>query len=127
MEKVWKGLMTYTGIHGDKSRIIKIQRGIDDPPEGDFRKFPVHKCAARVKKDTGYQIFFDPSHVCWPKLRDQIVDKTLEALQLKLDDGRYLYDGILIEAGTSTTDTEQHITINELSNLVDEISKFREI
>ena len=127
MEKVWKGLAIYTGIHGDKSRIIKIQRGIDDPPEGDFRKFPVHKCAARVKKDTGYQIFFDPSHVCWPKLRDQIVDKTLEALQLKLDDGRYLYDGILIEAGTSTTDTEQHITINELSNLVDEISKFREI
>ena len=61
MEKVWKGLMTYTGIHGDKSRIIKIQRGIDDPQEGDFRKFPVHKCAARVKKDTGYQIFFDPS------------------------------------------------------------------
>ena len=72
-------------------------------------------------------MFFDPSHVCGPKLRDQIIDKTLEALQLKLDDSRWLYDGILIEAGTSTTDTEQHITINELSNLIDEISKFREI
>ena len=127
MEKVWKGLATYTGIQGDKSRIIMIQRGIDDPLKGDFRNFPVHKCAMRVKKDTGYQMFFDPSHVCGPKLRDQIVDKTLEALQLKVDDGRYLYDGILIEAGTSTTDTEQHITINELSNLIDEISKFREI
>lgn len=55
MEKVWKGLEIYTGIHCDKSRIIMIQRGIDDPLKGDFRNFPVHKCAARVKKDTGYQ------------------------------------------------------------------------
>ena len=74
-------------------------------------------------KDTGYQIFFDPSQVCGQKLRNQIVDKTLEALQLKLDEDRYLYNGILIEAGTSTTDTEQHITIKKLSNLIDEISK----
>ena len=74
-------------------------------------------------KDTGYQIFFDPSQVCGQKLRNQIVDKTLEALQLKLDEDRCLYNGILIEAGTSTTDTEQHITIKKLSNLIDEISK----
>ena len=44
-------------------------------------------------------------------------------MQLKLDEDRYLYNGILIEAGTSTTDTEQHITIKKLSNLIDEISK----
>ena len=68
-------------------------------------------------------IFFDPRQVCGQKLRNQIVDKTLEALQLKLDEDRYLYNGILIEAGTSTTDTEQHITIKKLSNLIDEISK----
>ena len=29
----------------------------------------------------------------------------------------------MIEAGSSTTDTEQHITIKKLSNLIDEISK----
>ncbi len=127
MEKVWKGLATYTSIQEDKSRIIMIQRGVDDPLKGDYRNIPVHQCAKRVKQDTGYQMFFDPSHTCGPKLRDQIVNKTIEALQMKLDDGKYLYDGILVETGTSTTDTEQHITINELSNLIDEISKFREI
>ena len=46
---------------------------------------------------------------------------------MKLDNGNWLYDGALIEVGTSTTDTEQHITINELSNIIDELSKFREI
>jgi hypothetical protein len=58
MEKVWKGLAIYTGIHGDKSRIIMIQRGIEDPLKGHFRNFPVHKCAARVKKelDTKYSL-----------------------------------------------------------------------
>ena len=48
-------------------------------------------------------------------------------MKMKIENGDWLYDGILIEVGTSTTDTEQHITISELSNLIDEISKFREI
>ena len=127
MEKVWKGLATYTGIHGDKNRIIMIQRGIDDPLKGDYRNFPVHKCAERVKKDTGYQMWFDPSHTCGPKMRDKIVDITTEAIKIKMDNGEYLYDGILVEAGTSTTDTEQHITLGELSNVIDKISSFRDI
>jgi 3-deoxy-D-arabino-heptulosonate 7-phosphate (DAHP) synthase len=38
-----------------------------------------------------------------------------------------LYDGILIEAGTSKTDSEQHISIKELKELVKELSKFRKI
>jgi hypothetical protein len=125
LEKTWKGLATYTGVHNEPSRIIMIQRGIDDPLNGNYRNFPIHKCAARVKKDTNYQMFFDPSHVCGPKLRNNIINETLEAMKLKLDDGSFLYDGALIEVGTSTTDTEQHITIGELSNLIDELSKFR--
>ena len=127
LEKVWKGLATYTGIQEDKSRIFMIQRGVDDPDKGDFRNALIHQCAKRVKQATGYNMMFDPSHSFGPKLRDKIVDGTIEAMKLKLDDGRYVYDGVLIEVGTSTTDTEQHITINELSNLIDEISKFREI
>jgi hypothetical protein len=46
---------------------------------------------------------------------------------MKIDDKNYLYDGILIEAGNSETDTEQHITINELKILCKELSKFREL
>lgn len=125
LEKVWKGMATYTGIHSRKEKIIMIQRGIDDPLNGNYRNFPIHKCAARVKKETGYQMFFDPSHVCGPKMRDNIVEETIEAMKLKLDDGRFVYDGVLIEAGTSTTDTLQHITIDELSDLIDALSKFR--
>lgn len=127
LEKVWKGLATYTGIQEDKSRIFMIQRGVDDPDKGDFRNALIHKCATRIKQATGYNMMFDPSHSFGPKLRNKIVDGTIEAMKLKLDDGRYVYDGALIEVGTSTTDAEQHITINELSNLIDEISKFREI
>ena len=127
LEKVWKGLATYTGIQEDKSRIFMIQRGVDDAEKGDFRNTPIHQCAKRVKQATGYGMLFDPSHSFGPKLRDKIVEGTIEAMKMKIDDGNWLYDGILIEVGTSTTDTEQHITISELSNLIDEISKFREI
>ena len=127
MEKVWKGLATYTGIQEDKSRIFMIQRGVDDINKGDFRSFPIHQCAKRIKQETGYNLLFDPSHSYGPKLRNKIVEGTIEAMSIKLDNGAWLYDGALIEVGTSTTDTEQHITINELSNIIDEISKFREI
>ena len=126
-EKVWKGLATYTGIQEDKSRIFMIQRGVDDINKGDFRSFPIHQCAKRVKQATDYQMLFDPSHSYGPKLRAKIVEGTIEAMKIKLDNGDWLYDGILLEVGTSTTDTEQHIAINELSNIIDEISKFREI
>ncbi len=126
MEKTWKGLATYSGVENEKDRIIMIHRGIDDPSNGDYRNFPVHKCAERVKKDTNYQMFFDPSHIFGPKLRDKIVEETINAMKIKIDDTRFLYDGILIEVGTSTTDTEQHITIKELSELIDRISQFRD-
>ena len=104
-----------------------IQRGVDDAEKGEFRSFPIHNCAKRVKIATGYNMMFDPSHSFGPKMRDKIVDGTIEAMKMKLGNGELLYDGALIEVGTSTTDTEQHITINELSNIIDEVSKFREI
>ena len=127
LEKVWKGLATYTGIQEDKNRIFMIQRGVDEPDKGDYRNLPIHQCAKRVKQATDYQMLFDPSHSYGPKLRNKIVEGTIEAMKMKLDNGVWLYDGVLIEVGTSTTDTEQHITINELSNIIDGISQFREI
>lgn len=72
-------------------------------------------------------MFFDPSHSFGRFLRDQIVDQTVLAMKMKINEEEYLYDGILIEVGTSITDTEQHITVEELQKLCNEIAKFREI
>jgi len=62
-----------------------------------------------------------------PKLQDKIVDGTLDAMRMMFSEDEYLYDGILIEAGSSKTDSGQHITHIELQRLVNELSKFRNI
>jgi hypothetical protein len=46
-------------------------------------------------------------------------------MKMKINENEYLYDGILIETGRSKTDTEQHISVEELKILCKEISKFR--
>ena len=73
-----------------------IQRGVDESDKGDYRNLPIHQCAKRVKQATDYQMLFDPSHSYGPKLRNKIVESTIEAMNFKLDDGRYVYDGALI-------------------------------
>jgi 3-deoxy-D-arabino-heptulosonate 7-phosphate (DAHP) synthase len=104
-----------------------IHRGVDVVGKGKFRHLPVHDSAEKVKKMTKVKMFFDPSHSLGRFLRDQIVDQTILAMHMKTTEGEYLYDGILIEVGTSITDTEQHITVEELQTLCNEIIKFREI
>ena len=125
MEKTWAGLVTYLGKQsGD---VILIHRGVDVPDKGDYRNAPVHNIAKRTKKASGCKLYFDPSHAHGPKMRQQIVYAVVDAMELKMEDGSYLYDGILVETGTSSTDTEQHITVAELKSLVAEIAKFRTI
>lgn len=125
MEKTWAGLVTYLGKqNGD---IILIHRGVDVPDKGNYRNAPVHTIAKRTKKATGCKLYFDPSHAHGPKMRQQITYAVIDAMELKMEDGSYLYDGILVETGTSTTDTEQHITIDELKVLVSKVAKFRTI
>lgn len=130
MEKNWIGQVSF--VTKDKQfflrdRIAMIHRGVDVVGKGKFRHLPVHDSAEKVKKITGVKMFFDPSHSFGRFLRDQIVDQTVMAMRMKTSEGEYLYDGILIEVGTSKTDTEQHITIEELQRLCNEIIKFREI
>ena len=60
-------------------------------------------------------------------MREKILPATLKAMKIKISENEFLYDGILIEAGTSKTDSEQHISIKELKELVKELSKFRKI
>lgn len=125
MEKTWSGLASYAGkLKGD---IVLIHRGVDVPDKGDYRNAPVHNIAKRTKQATGAKLFFDPSHAYGPKMQKHIVYAVVDALQLKMEDGSFLYDGILIETGTSQTDTDQHITVNELRSLVTEIARFREL
>ena len=125
LERTWAGLATFA--NGLGGRLILIHRGVEDPEKGDFRSALVHEVARRVKRKVpSARLFFDPSHSYGPKLRDQIVEKTVEAMRMEEGSG-FLYDGILIEAGHSETDAKQHITINELRCMAEDLSKFRKL
>lgn len=125
MEKTWAGLATYAGAA--PGELVLIHRGVDVPDKGDYRNAPVHTIAKRTKQATGAKLFFDPSHAHGPKMRRHIVFAVIDALQLRMDDGSFLYDGVLIETGTSQTDTEQHISLSELRGLVAEAASFRDL
>jgi len=125
MEKTWAGLVKYVG--DIQSSIILIHRGVDVPGKGDFRNAVVHNIARRVKTATGALMFFDPSHSYGPKLRSHIVGAVAEAMRMKISQDEYLYDGVLIEVGTSKTDTEQHISVAELRELVSVLASFRDL
>ena len=126
MEKVWKGLTSYSQLPNENK--ILIHRGVDSEIKSLFRNDLVHRASERTKfAIPNIKLFFDPSHSYGPKLRDQIVDGTIEAIKLKDHKGDYLYDGILVEVGTSITDTDQHITVAELKEMIKRISDFRDI
>ncbi|MEQ9438569.1 MAG: hypothetical protein RIG62_05955 [Cyclobacteriaceae bacterium] len=127
IETVWDGLVNYATLAPE---IVLIQRGCDLPAKGEYRNLPIHHAARRTKMrhmDKNVQLYFDPSHSLGPKMRDQIVEKTVEAMRMKMDEEHYLYDGILIEVGTAKCDTHQHISVKELEELVDQLSEFRSL
>ncbi len=130
MEKNWIGQISFATKDKQfplRDRIVMIHRGVDITGKGKHRHLPVHDSAEKVKKMTGVKMFFDPSHSFGSFLRDQIVNQTILAMRMKTSEGDYLYDGILIEVGISKTDTEQHITVEELQKLCDEVAKFRNL
>lgn len=127
MERTWTGLAKYVSESGlPKENLVLIHRGVDIPNKGNYRNYPVHDIAHRAKHTTGARLYFDPSHSFGPELRDHIVDRTIEAMLLE-DGNDWLYDGVLIEVGTSQTDTDQHITIDELDAIVHALAPVREI
>ena len=115
MEKSWTGLRSYANFIDNKDMIM-IHRGVEGENSYGYRNIPLHEMCKRVKRATKCQMFLDPSHICGPKLRDSILDFTLDAMTIELDGGK-LYDGILIEVGTSKSDTQQHITLEELEKM----------
>ncbi len=62
-------------------------------------------------------------------MRNEIVTETINAMQMTMPDEAnvYLYDGILVEAGESPTDTDQHITLPELYDMTSRLSDIRPI
>jgi hypothetical protein len=82
----------------------------------------------RVKSQIPHgKIFFDPTHTIGPAMRHTIVDEIIKAAKLKVDD-EFLYDGFLIEAGSSSpVDLGEHLTLDELRELVNTLSTFRKI
>lgn len=123
LEKVLLGLTTYvSSIDGE---VIIIHRGVDVPGKGDYRNAIAHEIMKRVKtRIPKITFYFDPTHSIGPKMRHRIIDETIAAMKLKVGDS-FLYDGLLMEAGTSPTDTDEHITIKELTDLVQTLSTFR--
>ena len=126
LEKVWSGITTYSNLPMNKK--ILIHRGVDSEIKTNFRAELIHNTAKRVKQSLqDCLMFFDPSHSYGPKMRDNIVDGAIFAMKMKDNNENFLYDGILIEVGDSSTDTDQHITIEELKMLINKISEFREL
>jgi len=123
LEKVWAGLSDYADLAiGNK---ILIHRGVDTPDKGNFRNVVVHNLAKTVKLATGCKLYFDPSHSYGAKLRDEIPQAIVDSLKMQINDENYLYDGILVEVGNSKTDTEQHITVKELEDVLKNVSNTR--
>lgn len=127
MEKAWEGNFTFAKFYLPKKRIVLIHRGVEYDQKGAYRNWPVHNSAQKLKKTTQAKLFFDPSHIHGPKLKHKIIDETIKAMKIKINKDEYLYDGILIEAGTSKTDTYQHISLNELEILINKLTEFREL
>ena len=124
MEKQWWGNYKYA-LERDKT--IFIQRGVDISDKGLYRNAIVHNVAKKIKeKGENIKMYFDPSHTYGEKMRDKIIEGIVDAVRMKLNDGRFLYDGILIEVGDSKTDTSQHLRLDELNILMDKLAKFRE-
>ncbi len=125
LQRQWSGLASFAQIPGNQ--IIFIHRGVDSPENRTWRSAPVHEIARKTKHSVpGAKLYFDPSHSCGPKLRDKVVETTIAAMKMQ-DGNNWLYDGILIEAGNSITDTDQHISHEELQCLLDELAKFRNL
>ena len=125
LEKVVLGLTTY--VAGYPRDLIIIHRGVDVPRKGDSRNAIAHEIMKRIKRKAPFaKIYFDPTHTIGPKLRHTIIPETIEAMNLRVDND-FLYDGLLMEAGTSPTDTDEHVTIKELQELVTILSSFRKL
>lgn len=127
LEKVLIGLTSY--VPDMREDLIIIHRGVDVPGRGDYRNAITHEIMKRIKKKIpkSNRLYFDPTHSIGPIMRHKIIDEIMRSMKMKIGD-EFLYDGILMEAGSSSpVDLGEHITIEELKQLVIDLSKFRKL
>lgn len=127
LEKVLLGLTTY--VHDNENDLIIIHRGVDVPGRGDYRNAITHEIMKRIKLRLPQKakLYFDPTHSIGPVMRHKIIDEIMIAMKLKIEDS-FLYDGLLMEAGSSSpVDIGEHLTLDELQELVNNLSTFRNI
>lgn len=127
LEKVLIGLTTY--VPDMNEELIIIHRGVDVPGRGDYRNAITHEIMKRIKPriPKKARLYFDPTHSIGPVMRHKIYDEIIKSMQMKVGDG-FLYDGILMEAGSSSpVDLGEHVTLEELKELVNELSVFRKL
>jgi len=127
MEKVLLGLTSY--VPDMREDLIIIHRGVDVPGRGDYRNAITHEIMKRIKMKIpkSNRLYFDPTHSIGPVMRHKIIDEIMHSMQIKIGD-EFLYDGILMEAGSSSpVDLGEHVTIDELKQLVIDLSKFRKL
>lgn len=127
LEKVLIGLTSY--VPDMREDLIIIHRGVDVPGRGDYRNAITHEIMKRIKKKIpkSNRLWFDPTHSIGPVMRHKIIDEIMRSMKMKIGD-EFLYDGILMEAGSSSpVDLGEHVTIDELKQLVVDLSKFRKL
>jgi hypothetical protein len=127
LEKVLTGLTTY--IPEMREDLIIIHRGVDVPGRGEYRNAIIHEIMKRIKMKIpkSNRLYFDPTHTIGPVMRHKIIDEIIRSMKMKIGD-EFLYDGILMEAGSSSpVDLGEHVTIDELKQLVVDLSKFRKL
>lgn len=129
MESTWHGLYSYASPFLSDENIVFIHRGVDIPEKEDNRNAVVDEAVQRIAKNLPkVKRGLDLSHSLGENKRHLIVENMIEAMKMTVhNSNEYLYQFILIEVGTSETDTKQHISVDELRDLVREISKFRRL
>lgn len=135
LAKTWSGQAAYARSV-NPNNVVLIHRGISVAGKGKFRNAPVHAAAQKVKVDTNLPMLYDPSHIHGPKSRDNIVQDTIEAMQMTYLDTStsreiFLYNGMLLEVvddpSNVQTDSGQHITLEEMHQIQKEVSRHRNL
>lgn len=125
--------------------IIYFERGKVTPEKGKYRNFPDDQGTRIIKKELTkilleipeevrpkLIIAKDQSHINGPDKREDIVDEVVEAATETKDlNGDYLYDMVILEStfpgDEPLSDAGQHITGEELQEVVNRIAKKRPI
>lgn len=133
------------GMENPPPEVVHVERGVITPNMDDHRNMPDDQSARIVKmvmqdilkdipedKRPKLTIAKDTSHSDGPKRRDMIVDDSVIAATETLDlNGEPLYDMLIIESTEKgdkpLSDADQHITGEEVQEMVDRISKKRVI